>query len=504
MTSLVDSGFPDEVEIYVRQALWERRSRPACLSADTDNCVLGIWGDFHYFGIEQPKLGQDVSSLLPMLADYGYSESAVLRHISVAGGRSFHIHLWRGKQCRYALLLDAQRERDDQAAIQQRGNELELAYHQQSRLLASLVEARSELENRRREAEEASRRRGELVSTLSHEVRTPLTAIIGYARLLQESASEAPHVDTIRSAAEQLLGLVNQLLEEARLEADGVLSVKRVISPEFLLEGISALFAPLAADKGIGFRAELGDGVPRYVKVDAIRLRQILVNLVGNAVKYTEAGQVVLTLRYVDGKLRCEIVDTGPGIAESDQRRIFAAFEQLNAQAEGAGLGLSIVMSIAETLGAALDLHSELGQGSRFRVDVPIEVVELPKREDGSVDIKHVLVVEDDPDIQDLLSLRLDQMGYNVSVVERGDAVVAQVETSAPDIVIMDLNLPGLTGTEAVSALRSEGFIGPVVALSASREPHQIEAALAAGFTEYLYKPLELAELQAAIERLTV
>lgn len=504
MTAVGEGEFPDEVETYVRQALWERRSRPACLSADTSNRVIGVWGDFRYFGIEQPAPGQDVSGSLPMLADYGYSESAVLRYISVAGGRSFHVHLWRGKACRYALLLDAQRERDDQAALQQRGNELELAYHQQSRLLASLVEARSELENRRREAEEASRRRGELVSTLSHEVRTPLTAIIGYARLLQEAESNAPHVDTIRSAAEQLLGLVNQLLEEARLEADGSLSVKRVISPEFLLESIGALFAPLAAEKGIGFRAELGEDVPSYVRVDPIQLRQILVNLVGNAVKYTEVGHVRLALSFRAERLHFEVWDTGPGIAETDRRRVFDAFEQLDGEAEGAGLGLSIVTDVAQKLGASLDLKSEVGRGSCFSVAVPVEVVELPKSDPNVDNVTRVLVVEDDADIQDLLQLRLDQMGYHVTMVDRGDSVVEAVAATTPDVVVMDLNLPGLSGTEAVRALRADGFEGPVLALSASREAHRIDAALAAGFTEYLFKPLELAELKAAIERLTV
>ena len=491
--------FPDEIQAYIENHLLEK-FRLFCVAVDTANITIGVWGDPSAHGVQSPQIGSDASEVLPLLRDFGHAESMLLPFLSFARNRHSHVHLFPHGATRYVLMLDARDEARSQRGQQQVANELRLAYYRQGQLVDQLVDARAELDTRRREAEERSRAQSELVATLSHEVRTPLTSILGYVDLLtDEGAVAGPHLPAIRRGAQQLLELVNQLLNRARSDAVGTTAKPAVFDPATLMMELTEVIAPLAAEKGLGFSA-IADGVlPQFVRADRVRMRQVLVNLLSNAVKYTTEGSIRLTAKFEDDALIFSVQDTGVGIDKNDQRKIFKAFERLatTERNPGAGLGLAIAMQLAHRLDGHLDLESEPGKGSTFRFSVPSPAVTTAADQPAT----RILVVEDDQDIRDLVTLQLSRAGYTAESVGSGNEAIEMVRRSAPDLIIMDLRMSGKSGIEAARDIRDAGFPAPIVALSASREAAEIEAALAAGFSDYLFKPLDRHELVAAVER---
>ena len=493
--------FPKPIQTYLQTQLIDA-ARVYCLSLDTDNRVLDSWGDPAAHGLKNLDAGDDGRQSLPMLEDFGYAESVLLPFVSLAPSRSSHVHLFPGDGCRYALLLDARDEANTRRRYQQSNNELKLAYYRQSQLVDELVEARTELDTRRRGAEERSREQSEFIASLSHEVRTPLTSILGYAELLkQEAPSDA--AAAIERGTRRLLDMVNELLQRARQEAVGKASRPAVTDLRRLLEELSEMIAPLAAEKGLGFSIQLEQGAPRLVLVDGLRLRQVLINLLGNAVKYTAAGNVQLTAQGGGGRLSFCVADTGPGIEAEDQQRIFAAFERVKDSDDkpGAGLGLNIVLQLVGRLKGEIELDSKPGLGTSFTVTIPAPEIVAEAVQRVRSRAANVLVVEDDPDIRALVVLQLTRAGFRPTPVESGEAAVRQVVEQPPDLVLMDLRLTGMSGAEAARQIRDDGYAGPVLALSASRDPAEVEGALAAGFSDYLFKPLDINELTAATER---
>ena len=214
--------FPAPIRSYLETRLIES-ARAYCVSLDVDNRVLESWGDPRAHGLDPLRVGEDAVQHLPMIGDFGYSESILLPFVSLAKSRSSHVHLFPGAGCRYLLLLDARDEAATRQRYQQTANDLKLAYYRQGQLVDELVEARTELDTRRRDAEARSREQSEFIATLSHEVRTPLTSILGYVELLQREPTEDA-LPAIERGTRRLLDLVNGLLERARSEARGDVS----------------------------------------------------------------------------------------------------------------------------------------------------------------------------------------------------------------------------------------------------------------------------------------
>ena len=377
-------------------------------------------------------------------------------------------------------------------------------------------------------AEAASRVKTDFLARMSHEIRTPLASVVGYADLLLHGAASGEalaHAGHIRRNAEHLLGLVDDILDVSRIEADKLTFTQEPVSPAAALADVATLLRPLAVERGLTLHIELDPSVPRRITTDPLRFQQVLVNLVNNALKFTDRGGVTVRARtQIDAAsdarwLVVAVHDTGIGIEHELIPKLFTPFMQLHgrgvARGRGTGLGLAISARLAAGLRGRLDVESEVGVGSTFALRVPVTVEEARQRLDADRSqatstregmeplphAPHVLVVDDNPDLHLLLERMLSKLGAHVRVAVNGQEAldrVAEAETAGRpfDVVLMDMQMPVLDGYDAVRALRARGSRVPVVALTAFAMAGDAERCLAAGCDAYLPKPVSFPRLR--------
>ncbi len=390
--------------------------------------------------------------------------------------------------------------------------------------IRQLSRQRKALMAARAEAEAANRAKDEFLASMSHELRTPLHAILGYAELLREGAlagaARQEALATIRGSGRHLLALINDLLDLSRIRAGHLeLSLAPVQLPA-LLEEIAAMMRVEAHKKGLDFALVAPVDLPALVQADGKRLRQILLNLLGNAIKFTDAGRVVLDVqayRRDDGRieLRMAVEDTGIGIAPEDRDRIFVPFEQSEdrqRRESGVGLGLAISRELAHLMGGAIDVDSRPEGGSRFRFTVALAVVRgapMPAPEQRPVvgyqgPRRNILVADDQEENRQLLRQMLAPFGFEVALAADGQEAVDAARVQPPDLVVLDLRMPGMNGFDAAAAIRRVPGLArvPLVAASASTADLARAEADPATFAVCLRKPFQTADLLDAIERM--
>jgi signal transduction histidine kinase len=413
----------------------------------------------------------------------------------------------------------------------------------------ALQRSRDELEHRVRDrtaelqsataaAQAASEAKSEFLANVSHEIRTPMSAIMGYAELLKdanlEDAQRRRLSQTIRRNGEHLLEILNDILDLSRIEA-GRMTIEQIeCSPARVVVDVAALMRGRAAEKGLTLEVSFQGAIPRIIRSDPTRLRQILINLVGNAIKFTDQGGVRMVVRLENAgpapRLRCDVIDTGIGMNPELVARLFQPFTQADMSTArrygGSGLGLTISKRLATQLGGDIEVESEPGAGSRFTVWVatgPLEGVALdeglseesltaaPPAELGegpgrSLEGVRVLLAEDGPDNRFLISYMLEQAGAVVTVVENGLAardrtLEAWREDRPYEVVLMDMQMPIMDGYGATAALRQAGYRGPVVALTAHAMAEERQRCMNAGCDDYLAKPIDRAVLLEMVGR---
>nr|WP_051710903.1 hybrid sensor histidine kinase/response regulator [Andreprevotia chitinilytica] len=380
--------------------------------------------------------------------------------------------------------------------------------------LEALVAQRTqELDQARRDAEAASRAKTNFLAHVSHEIRTPLTAILGYVdRLLQEHALNPLHAQwlaRIGDSGEYLLSLISNVLDASKLETGHAKLEESPLSTEVLVRQLDGLFAEQARRHGVRF--EIATDTHDWFWLDAGKWRQILVNLLGNAVKLTEVGSVQLRLwADIDATgthwLNATVADTGPGISSADAERIFAPFEQAQAgrRAGGAGLGLAICRDFANLMGGTITVSSDLGNGATFTVRVPVTPCEpgditVPLMEPARLDGRTILVAEDQAINRDLLGDLLTGAGARVRMSEDGaEALSLWRSDPAIDTVLADFHMPLLTGVQLAKSLRALGFTGRILLISAGHSPGAAELA-EAGIDGWLGKPFDRTRLLATV-----
>jgi PAS domain S-box-containing protein len=361
-------------------------------------------------------------------------------------------------------------------------------------------------------AETASRAKSSFLANMSHELRTPLNAILGYAQVLGRDPELGPQhqraIGVIEGSGEHLLSLINEILDLAKIEA-GTIDVQRApFDFPGLLGGVADLMRGRAEGNGLAFACEFPAILPAAVQADEKRLRQILTNLLDNAIKYTPAGRVTLTVARRDDRYRFAVDDTGVGISAEHLPRIFDSFRQIRSAQEfieGTGLGLAISKTLVALMGGTLEVTSTPGEGSRFWFDLDLPEAAAPDAAAGSrrrvVGVRgarrRLLVVDDRTDNRQLLRDLLAPLGFEVDEAADGETALARIGAAAFDAVLLDLRMPGISGLEATARLRrlDAGRRLVVIAVSASVFGHHREECIAAGADDFLAKPFRLERL---------
>jgi signal transduction histidine kinase/ActR/RegA family two-component response regulator len=381
-----------------------------------------------------------------------------------------------------------------------------------------------------RQAHKLVQAKSEFLAKMSHEIRTPLNGVIATADLMaatQLNDEQHELLDTLTLSAKTLLGIINDILDFSKIEAGRMVLETLPFTPTVLVEEVVSMMAPAAHSKGLTVRTELSSSLPHSVAGDPLRLRQILLNFVGNAIKFTACGEVVIrAMRLKKGEgqsawLRFEVQDTGVGIPPEKQAGIFDAFTQADSsvtrQYGGTGLGLAICKRLVELMGGQIGVYSQPGQGSCFWFEVPLPVIqenapeETTAQPSGSALNSHeldgvrVLLVEDNPVNQKVAIRMLQKLGCVVELAENGQQALEKLERASYDIVLMDMQMPVMDGLTAMRLLRQReqqtGHHQVVIALTANAMQTDRELCLEAGMDDYLSKPLTLDALQVMLLR---
>ncbi len=387
-----------------------------------------------------------------------------------------------------------------------------------------LEAARTELEARSRRGEEADRLKSAFIANMSHEIRTPLNSVLALSQLLRDGVAgpltgdQRRYLEVIERNGQGLLHLINDILDLSRIEAGHLEMDARSFELGPNVAAVVDTLAPLADVKGLAVRVKLADSLPA-VHGDPDRFRQILTNLIGNSIKFTESGQVMVSGEVRGDAVVVHVTDTGVGIPDAYRDKIFQEFFQIDQtlvrRQGGTGLGLAIARRLARLMGGDITVESVVGRGSRFSLSLPRATAvtaaepELvpsphPEAEPARLVPATVLVVEDNED--NLFTLRqvLARLPIDIVTATNGRQAIEHVRRQPPDLVLMDVQMPGMTGLQATGAIRSlpGGADVPIVALTAQAMKGDRERILAAGCDEYLAKPIQPKALIAVVERL--
>ncbi|WP_413292918.1 ATP-binding protein [Bdellovibrio sp. HCB185ZH] len=390
------------------------------------------------------------------------------------------------------------------------------------------VRAREELKKAKEEADKANQSKTTFLANVSHEIRTPLGAILGFSELLSHEVSAgseaADYIERISKNAQQLRHLIDELLDLSKIEANRLEIERLPVDLNSLVQDVISSLSPLAQEKSLKIEVINVTTIPPRIMTDPMRLKQILTNLVGNSIKFTEKGTVRIELAVAkkgDGnELQIRVIDTGIGLAPEQVQRLFKPFSQADSSITrkfgGTGLGLVLSRQLALLLKGDLTLEkSAPGQGSTFTLTIAVGTdqeighreIPVAKKESGSGENFHlqgrkILIVDDVPDNQTLVRLYLNRGGAIHESAYDGREAVEKALNGDFDIILMDLQMPKMDGHSAARELRQQGYAKPIIALTAHALRGEREKCLAGGFNEYITKPIDKATLLGALNRL--
>lgn len=398
--------------------------------------------------------------------------------------------------------------------------------------VTELEQKERELRVARDEAEQANRAKSDFLSNMSHEIRTPMTAILGFTEVLKRGGTSSPqwdkHLSTIASSGKHLLELINDVLDLSKVES-GALEVEAIeCEPHRVAHDVVQVLKVRATEKGISLDLKIPEPIPQTIISDSSRLRQIITNMVGNAIKFTEQGGVTIILRYIHThgrpQIAIDVADSGIGMNQQQQEAVFKPFVQADSSITrrfgGTGLGLSISRKLSHALGGDIVLSSEAGVGTTFTATINANTSEnitlinekdalesLSQRTDREQ--KHwtfpdstVLVIDDAAENRELLTIVLQDVGLTVETAENGAIGVNMANDKHYDVVLSDIQMPVMDGYETVKAMRQSGRTQPVIALTANAMKGYEQRVLEAGFSHYMTKPIDIDALTNLLAKL--
>ncbi len=420
--------------------------------------------------------------------------------------------------------------------LTQIGSQLGVAV-QQAELLAKTQQQAQELQEAKEAADAANLAKSEFLASMSHELRTPLNAILGFAQLMNyDSSIKTEHhqyLEIISRAGEHLLNLINDILEMSKIEAGRVTLTEDDFDLLHLLENLEKMLCLKAQSKGLLLTFELDETLPQWVRGDEKKLRQVLINLLGNATKFTESGCVTLRSFRVNQakvretenslikndalRIRFEVADTGLGIAENELKRLFQAFSQTTTglkSGEGTGLGLSISQQFVQLMGGEITVKSQVNVGSTFAFEIPMSCTQAQNKyrnyhPDPVISLvpedlkRSILIVEDQPNNRLLMIKLLSEIGFEVREASSGQEAIEICSTWQPDLILMDMRMPVMNGFEATQQINAMSFAKKpiIIALTASTFEAEKQAIFNAGCHDFIGKPFQREELLEMIRK---
>lgn len=483
-------------------------ARPAYLLLDKDLKLISAGGDLEFYELSQLPLKQSCESDLNFLVGYDVDEALELRFYQIKNNVIAHIVLLPHDGNVIVLFMDASEAYRQEIVVQQKTNDLLILSEKQDALVKELVKTRDNLAEKHEALNEANSSKATFIANISDEIKTPLTTMLGHASLLKNELDESPEqvkmISAIERSGRHLLGIMDNLISQMDIELDKVQINPTPVDINDFLQAIELLFAPIAKNKNLSFSLRIKSLPPNEVKIDENRLRQVLINLLNNAIEYTEMGKVRLTVELLGENLIFEVYDTGKGISESFQKEIFTAFKN-NEGKKGKGLGLSIAKKFVDLMGGNISCKSVLGVETRFNVVIPTEFIEQESlsttilEEPDYGDEESILIIEPNDDLFQLYEMALTKVGFVVSHAKNAEQGTKLIESSRQSLALISMPYQD-ESINVVNQIRHSGYNDPILVLISEDSQSLNRQVFEAGANGFITKPFNIIDLIETIK----